>query len=224
MACLSACKPANTSDNRFFSQGKPNSTIVSGPAGDKSGDALPAAGDPNPALAQYLPVSYTDDLEPMVKKLCTASCHQGPPTQGPFAMNTLEDLKAVQARAATAIDAGSMPPNQAQLSASDKKILAQLSISLKNWAKNETFAESIAEFKITYDPAVNAVATALCIKCHQGDTAPMGLQLTTQEQWKAAMPRILQAVGNGRMPPNIDDVQAPRLTKFLKAWETLGFP
>lgn len=231
MACAlaSACTPANVSDNRVMSDGKPNN--ITAASGDNA-DALPgnrpapkpAAGDPNPALATFLPVAFAEDLEPPMQKLCTAACHQGPPTPGPVALNTAETLKAALGPAAAAIDAGNMPPNLAELNASDKKILSQLSVSLKNWSKNGAYANALADFTITYTPAVNAVSTALCLSCHQGDQPSGGLRLETQEQWKTAMPRILRAIEAGSMPPRIDEVQGPRLVKFLSTWQNQGFP
>ncbi|HYX36633.1 MAG TPA: c-type cytochrome domain-containing protein [Oligoflexus sp.] len=226
---VSACTPVNVSDNRVMSDGKSNGAIgVSTGNGDATPspgtNPKPAPGDPNPALASFLPVAYTDELEPMMQRLCTESCHQGAPTPGPMALNTSDALKAARAGASAAIDAGRMPPNQASLSATDKKFLSQLSVSLKNWSKNEAYAQTLGEFKITYTPAVVALSTALCVTCHQGDQPSGGLRLDSQDQWKIAMPRILSAIEAGRMPPRVDEVQGPRLIKFLSTWQDQGFP
>lgn len=223
MACalISACTPANVSDNRVMSDGKSNGVIAS--PGD-SADAKPTGGDPNPALANFLPVAYSDDVEPLMQRLCTAACHTGAPAPGPAVLNSAESLKAALTQATGAIDGGRMPQNQADLNAIDKKFLNQLSISLKNWSKNENYATAISDFTITYVPAVNALSNALCLSCHSGDQAKAGLRLETQDQWKTAMPRILKAVEAGRMPPRIDEVQGPRLLKYLNAWQSQGFP
>lgn len=224
---LASCTPVNVSDNRVMSDGRPNAVVAD------NADAKPApgskpdkadAGDPNPALANFLPVAYTDDVEPMMERLCTASCHSGAPAPGPQILNTADALKAALGPATNAVTSGSMPQNQADLNAIDKKFLAQLGISLKNWSKNDAYAASLSDFKITYAPAINALNTALCISCHSGDQASGGVRLETQEQWKTAMPQILRAIGNGSMPPRIDEVQGPRLVKFLSTWQSQGFP
>lgn len=225
-----SCTPVNVSDNRVMSDGKPNAVIAeadarpspSQPGGTTPGK--PAAGDPNPALANFLPVAYAEDLEPLMQNYCTTACHTGAPAPGPMALNTADALKASLAGATTAVSGGTMPPNLAELNDLDKKRLAQLAISLKNWSKNEAYALNLADFKITYTPAVTAVSTALCLNCHSGDQPSAGLRLETQEQWKTAMPQILRAIGSRSMPPRIDDVQAPRLVKFLSTWQDQGFP
>ncbi len=228
---FAACKPSNVSDNRVMSSGSSNNAVgSSGDAqpspspGTGQNPAKPAAGDPNPALANFLPVAYTDEVEPMMQKLCTASCHTGAPAPGPQILNTAEALKAALGPATNAVTSGSMPPNLADLNAADKKILTQLGVSLKNWSKNEAYATSLSDFKISYTPAINALNTALCLSCHSGNQPSGGLRLETQEQWKTAMPQILRAIGSRSMPPRIDDVQGPRLVKFLNAWQDQGFP
>jgi hypothetical protein len=228
-ALIPACTPVNVSDNRVMSDGRPNNAIVRDTAdaqpkdGPRTGDPA-TAGNPNPALAEFLPVAYVDDLEPMLQKLCTASCHSGEPAPGPLLLNTADGVKASLDQAIAAITSGSMPPNQAELNAADKKLLAQLAVSLKNWSRNEAYAASLADFKISYTPAITALNNALCLSCHSGAQASGGLRLETQEQWKTAMPQILSAVGSGSMPPKIDEVQGPRLVKFLSTWQNQGFP
>jgi hypothetical protein len=192
---------------------------------DDGGNQIPAAGgNPNPTLATLLPVAYTQDLEPMVSKLCTAACHKGAGTTGTPLLNSFELLKTAAKGAVAAIDAGRMPLGLAKLGDADKLLLAQLSVSLKNWAKDGSFADDISDYKITYDGFVSNVAKGLCIGCHSGDAPKAGLRLTTQEEWKAAMPKILTKVGNNAMPPKIDAVQGPRLLKFLTEWQSKGFP
>lgn len=225
-----SCTPVNVSDNRVMSDGKPNAVIADADAKPNptspggTTPSKPTAGDPNPALATFLPVAYTDDLQPMMQDYCTTACHTGAPAPGPMALNTPDTLKASLAGAISAVTGGTMPPNLAELSAADKKQLAQLGVSLKNWSKNDAYALNLADFKITYSPAVTAVSTALCLNCHSGDQPSGGLRLETQEQWKTAMPQILRAIGSKSMPPRIDDVQAPRLVKFLSTWQNQGFP
>lgn len=229
-AMTASCTPVNVSDNRVMSDGKPNAVIAeadanpspSQPGGTNTGK--PAAGDPNPALANFLPVAYTDDLEPLMQNYCTTACHTGAPAPGPMALNSAETLKASLAAATAAVNGSTMPPNLADLNALDKKRLAQLAISLKNWSRNDAYAQNLADFKITYTPAITALNTALCVNCHSGDQPSGGLRLETQEQWKTAMPQILRAVGSRSMPPRIDDVQGPRLVKFLSTWQNQGFP
>jgi hypothetical protein len=228
-ALITACTPANVSDNRVMSEGRPNNPIVLDNADAQPKNDSPAsdpanAGNPNPALANFLPVAYSDDLQPMVQKLCTESCHSGAPAPGPLLLNTADSLKTSLEQATNAVNSGSMPPNQAELNAADKRLHTQLGISLKNWSRNEAYAASLADFKISYTPAIAALNSALCLSCHSGAQPSAGLRLETQEQWKTAMPKILSAVGNGSMPPKIDDVQGPRLLKFLNAWQDQGFP
>ncbi|HET9237513.1 MAG TPA: hypothetical protein VFO10_09700 [Oligoflexus sp.] len=225
-----SCTPANVSDNRVMSDGKPNAVVTEADANPSPSQSpgtntgKPTAGDPNPALASFLPVAYTEDLEPLLQNYCTTACHTGAPAPGPMALNTADTLKASLAAATTAVSGGTMPPNLAELNALDKKRLAQLAISLKNWSRNDAYALNLADFKITYTPAVTAVSTALCVNCHAGDQPSGGLRLETQDQWKTAMPQILRAIGSRSMPPRIDEVQAPRLVKFLSTWQNQGFP
>lgn len=226
-AIFIACTPVNVSDNRVMSDGKSNAVVAENADANPSpgsNPGKPAAGNPNPALANFLPVAYTDELEPMMQRLCTAACHTGAPAPGPQVLNTAEALKAALGPATNAVTSGSMPPNRGELNAADQKILAQLGVSLKNWSKNEAYATTLSDFKITYTPAISALNTALCLSCHSGDQPSGGLRLETQEQWKTAMPQILRAVGSGSMPPRIDEVQGPRLVKFLTSWQDQDFP
>ncbi|WP_245676868.1 c-type cytochrome domain-containing protein [Oligoflexus tunisiensis] len=224
VACilLGACT-ANVDDTRVNADGKPNN-IMTGSDANPAPGSIANAGNPNPALADFIPVGYTDELQPMVQQLCTGSCHTGAPAPGPVTLNTAETLKAAATQAAAAITSGKMPPNAADKSEADKKLLAQLAISLTNWGRNEAYANALSDFTITWTPAVSGLANALCISCHKGDQPPAGLRLETQDQWKTAMPRILQAVENRKMPPKVDEVQGPRLLRYLRAWQDQGFP
>lgn len=212
---LNACTQSGSDDRVSASGGTKNNVMAGGQTS--------TPGDPNAALATFLPVTYTGELQTYLDRLCTASCHKGAPAPGSLLLTTAAGVKDSIAAMTAAIDAGTMPANAGNLSTADKKYLAQLNLSLKNWNKT-AFTVDISDLRPTFANSIGTLTTGLCGKCHQGAQPSGGLLLQTADQWKTAMPRILQKVGSGSMPPKIDEVQQARLIRFLTEWQNQGFP